>query len=169
MHPWSPFTSRGFGEADLCVCFRIIDSWLRSQHFRISQMTNAHGLFSVWRSVRATKRYRPFLFLCTSRTVPLVIFRRTLSFDISSSARSRTRLPPPCVRSARKNIMNSHVSTHLSPGSSSAVCHKVRVHRPKKLQTLWKKRSPRPWRILQTRRQPVSPQFRVSPRTSSLR
>jgi U6 snRNA phosphodiesterase len=43
----------------VCYFSIVIDSWLRSQRFRISQTTNARGLFSVWRLVRATKRYRP--------------------------------------------------------------------------------------------------------------
>jgi hypothetical protein len=90
-------------------------------------------------------------------------------FDISPSyVRSRTRLHPPCVLSARKNIMNSHVSMHRSPGSSSIVLHN-NVHRPKlkNIQNL----SPllRPWRVPQARTRTLSPLSRVSPRTSSPR
>jgi hypothetical protein len=88
-------------------------------------------------------------------------------FDISSSARSRMRLLPPCIRSARKDIMNSHVSTHRSPGSPLTFRHKV--HRPK-LHRLWK-HSPllRSWMIPQARTHTLSPLSRISPRTLSLR
>ena len=54
--------------------------------------------------------------------------------DISSYARSRMCSPPPCVRSARKNTMNSHVSMHRLPGSFLIIRYKV--HRAKFLQSL---------------------------------
>jgi hypothetical protein len=138
----------------------LIGSWLHSRHFRISQTTNARGPFFVWRLVRATKRYRPSFFFKYISTF------EDPELDISPSyVRSRTRLHPPCVRSARKNIMNGHASTHRSPGSSSIVPHNVHWPKIQNIQSL----SPllRPWRIPQVRIQTLSRLFRVSPRVSS--
>ena len=77
---------------------------------------------------------------------------------------SRTRLHLHCVRSAKKNIMNSHVSTHRSPGSSSIVPHN-------NLRDVQSQLSPmiRHWRIPQARTRTLFPLYHVSPRTSSPR
>ena len=140
----------------------LIGSWLHSRHFRISQTTNARGLSFVWRLARATMRYHPSFFFNIFRHL------KEPELDISPSyVHSRTRLHPHCIRFARKNTMNSLVSTHRSPGSSSIVPHNI--HLPK-IQNI--RRLPsllRPWRIPQARTRTLSPLSRVSPRTSSPR
>ncbi len=89
---------------------------------------------------------------------------KNLSFDIYCSyAHSLMRLQP-ALHSTRKNIMNSHISVHSSPGSSLIV--QCKVHRAK-LQSL--RRRLRSQRILQAIAQTPPPLSHISPRTLSPR